>query len=229
MANDDQNSEAPLPFREAAARVVARDEAIALYRAHLAGSHTFECCGVEVTIVFEWDATHVFSIAAKDGETIAPEDAVTRRIPRGKQPPRIEVRRFNAERARLMGWILPTIAKFLVSVPESGGRDAHEKRVLYGTTPIADRYMRVVLRRCPFERRGQATKPPVSWQPPFTALRRRRAWAQPDAARRTDMVPNTLTLSMPHRVIPALRSRSMGDDVTGAKAKRAMRRAGMLP
>jgi hypothetical protein len=125
-------------------------EARAWYAQHLAGSHSISCHGRDVTIVFERDATHVYSVACSDPASLRPDERVERIIPCGKGRTRVEVRKFAVERARLMRFIVPAVAKFTVSTPEAGGRSGNEKRVLYGPSlPFDFDRLRVVLRPGP--------------------------------------------------------------------------------
>jgi hypothetical protein len=125
-------------------------EARDFYAANLAGTRTITCTGKRVTIVFERDATHVFSKASPEGSTPDMGNQVERLIRSGHGQNRHEVRAFNLERARLMSYILPAISCFAVSVPESGGRPGHQKRVLYGPVlPGSRNHLRVVLRLGP--------------------------------------------------------------------------------
>lgn len=120
------------------------EEARDYYRARLAGPHHITSDGRPVTIVFEHDATHLYSTEIKDPASPLPR--VTRRIGPGK----VDEREFNLERARLMDKVLPAIAEYTVSVPAAGGRAGAEKSLLYGRViPGSARYMRVVLRPGP--------------------------------------------------------------------------------
>ena len=123
-------------------------DAQAFFSFCLAGSHKITCYGRAVTIVFESDATHLFSEAPEDPNAIPAEERVERRIPAGKRP-RVEVRQFSRDRARLMGEILHAISRFTVSVPSSGGPPGRQKRVLYGPQLPDGRWLRVVLRPGP--------------------------------------------------------------------------------
>lgn len=134
--------------------ITNREEARDYYAATLAGVRTITCYGKRVSIVFEADATHLFSdgppkdLSQEEQRAwvaaIPPELRVERRLPKG----RTEVRRFSLERAHLMGHVLPAISRFTVSVPGTG-RDGHEKRMLHGPALPDGRYMRVLLRPGP--------------------------------------------------------------------------------
>jgi hypothetical protein len=127
------------------AHISTLDEARQFYRERLAGSHNINCHGTPAIVVFERDATHLFSVDPK-GASIPTGHAVVRHIP----PRRTEIRLFDLERARLMDRVLPAVSQFTVSVPEAGGRAGFQKRVLYGPPLVGstDR-MRVVLRPGP--------------------------------------------------------------------------------
>lgn len=135
-------------------RIASLAEARAYYAEHLAGGRRVTCHGQRVEVVFERDGTHLFSIGpptdATDEEreafiaNIPEEERVERRLPNGK----VEVRRFELRRARLMDRILPAVSCFTVSVPGTG-RAGHEKRMLHGPRLPEGDYMRVVLRPGP--------------------------------------------------------------------------------
>lgn len=114
-------------------------EAVAFYETHLARAHEITSHARTVTIVFESGATHLFSEDPK-GSPFPDEERVERVIPGG----RIEVRRFNVARARLMGHVLPALSSFTVSTSALDG-----KRLVYGPNLGDGRYMRVVLRPGP--------------------------------------------------------------------------------
>jgi hypothetical protein len=125
-------------------------EAVAFYAQNLAGARTITCSDKRVTIVFERDATHLFSESCADSTALDASEVVERTIPAGQGRTRREVRRFSVTRARLMSYVLPAISCFAVSVPESGGRQDHQKRVLYGPPlPGSRSRLRVVLRPGP--------------------------------------------------------------------------------
>lgn len=123
------------------------DEARAYYAARLAGAHHVTCHGRPVTIVFESDATHLYSRDANEGEGISPGFGVTRAIGGG----RAERRVFSVERARMMDLVLPAVSCFTVSVPGTATTRGREKRMLHGPRLADARYMRVVLRPGPGE------------------------------------------------------------------------------
>jgi hypothetical protein len=156
---------------EESALIESLDEARAYYAERLVGAHKITCYKRPVTIVFERDATHLFSVDPK-GAPIPDRHRVERRIP----PRRIEVRSFCVERARLMDHVLRAVSLFTVAVPEAGGRGGFQKRVLYGPalTPSSDR-MRVVLRPGPGTAWTCVSAYPVSAQQWFAASRLKRA------------------------------------------------------
>jgi len=123
--------------------IATAEEARDYYRAKLAGLHTITSDGRPVTIVFEHDATHLYSTEIKD--PASPLERVTRRIGPGK----VDVREFNVARARLMDKILPAIAGYTVCVPAAGGRAGAEKSLLNGRALPGGGCMRVVLRPGP--------------------------------------------------------------------------------
>ena len=116
--------------------IETEEQARAYYRAKLAGAHKIQCYGRDVTIVFEADATHLFS---EDGP-----GTVTRRLGGGRN----ETRAFNVERARMMDLVLPAISKYSVSIPGQGPR-GREKKLLHSQVLPDGRYLRVVLRPGP--------------------------------------------------------------------------------
>lgn len=145
------------------------DEARAYYRERLVGAHTIGCHGRRVTIVFEPDATHLYS----DDPGNVPVDLalqVARAIGRGRK----EIRRFNLARAHLMDRVLPAITSYTVSVPGTSTARGREKRMLHGP-PLPDgQYMRVVLRPGPGEAFTCVSAYPVTvdvWRAAFRAKR----------------------------------------------------------
>ena len=122
------------------------EQARELYSKDLVGARTITCYGKRVTIVFERDATHLYSVKCDGAETLDVDERVERVIPIGQGRTRTEVRRFDLRRACLMSYILPAISSFTVSVPESGGHAGHQKRVLYGPALPHGERMRIVLR-----------------------------------------------------------------------------------
>lgn len=151
-------------------------EARAWYAQRLAGSHSITCYGRSVTIVFERDATHVFSVSCNDPDSLHPEERAERLIPSGRGKNRLEVRKFDLERAHLMRCILPAISKFTVSTPEAGGPPGRQKRVLYGPPlPGGPDRMRVVLRPGPGDAWTCVSAYPVEADEWLAACRLRRA------------------------------------------------------
>ena len=118
------------------------DDARAFYAERLAGARTVTCGETKVVRIYcPPDLTHIYSIEEKDAakrSALSEAERVTREI--GAY---VEVRRFDLDRARLMGRVLPTISNFLLSVagPRRYGK---EHRLLFGSLPDA-RYMKVVL------------------------------------------------------------------------------------
>lgn len=149
--------------------VEARD----YYRARLAMAHRITCYGRIVSVVFEPDATHLYSVGLKGGDPrdLADHERVERRI----GPRTIDVRRFDIERARLMDRVLPAISSFTVSTPEAGGRPEYQKRVLYGPALPSGERMRVVLRPGPGDAWTCVSAYPVSVDEWIAACRLRRA------------------------------------------------------
>ena len=155
------------------------------YRAELAGVRTVTCYGKRVRVVFERDATHLFSdgpderLSAEEQqawvEAIPAELRVERRLPNGK----VEVRRFSEERARLMGHVLPAISGFTVSVPGTGNR-GHEKRMLHGPALPDGRHIRVLLRPGPGDAFTCVSAYPVSSEVWVAMTRAKRAKFPPD-------------------------------------------------
>lgn len=164
--------------------LLTAEEARAYFRGRLARAHSVTCHGRPVDIVFERDATHIFSEDAK-GQAIATDAQVVRRIPIGGGRVRTEIRKFSIERARLLDFILPAISKFTVSVPQGGGPSAMGKRVLYGPPlPVHicghDRVLRVVLRPGPVRAWTVVTAYPVTYDEWRDATRLVRARFPPD-------------------------------------------------
>jgi len=156
-------------------------EAVAYYRAKLAGARTVTVQRASgeaqrLNVVFEADGTHVFSVAVKPGEPVPDAfSAVERKIPSGGGSFRIEVRRFNCARARLMDEILRALSLFSVAVPEAGGRPGHQKTIVYGPALASGERMRVVLRPGPGDARTCVSAYPVSAGEWLTACRLKRA------------------------------------------------------
>jgi hypothetical protein len=126
--------------------ISTRDEARAYYKAQLARAHAIIVRDCPITIVFEKDATHVYSTEIEDPLSIKPEERVVRYLSKRKT----EVRLFNLDRAKLMDEILRAITRCTVSA--SGGTyNGREKILLYGPRLECGRYMCVVLRPGPGE------------------------------------------------------------------------------
>jgi hypothetical protein len=123
--------------------IATAEEARDYYRARLAGAHNVVSAGRPVTVVFEHDATHLYSSEIKDPASQL--ERVTRRIGPGK----VDVREFNLARAQLMDKVLPAITGYTVCVPAAGGPAGAEKSLLYGRALPGVGYMRVVLRPGP--------------------------------------------------------------------------------
>jgi hypothetical protein len=123
--------------------IATAEEARDYYRAKLAGPQMLTSDGRAVTVVFEHDATHLYSSEIKDPGSVLPR--VTRRIAPGKE----DVREFNLSRAQIMDKVLPAIAEYTVSVPAAGGRAGAEKTLIYGRLIPGVGYMRVVVRPGP--------------------------------------------------------------------------------
>lgn len=159
------------------------DEARAYYAANLAGVRKVTCYGKPVAIVFESDATHVFSDDPTSGmrdmtpaqqravfDSIQLDQRVERRLPGG----RIEVRRFSLERARLMDHVLPAVSLFTVSVPGTSPR-GRDNRTLHGQALPDTRHMRVALRPGPGDAFTCISAFPVSRDAWLATLRSKRA------------------------------------------------------
>ena len=115
-------------------------EAREYYATVLAGAHKIQCHGQPVTVVFEREATHLFSTESA-GVLVNP---VRRQIGGG----RVELREFSLARAQQMDLVLRAVSLYTVSVPGSGGR-GRENRMLHGPRLPSTEYMRVVLRPGP--------------------------------------------------------------------------------
>jgi hypothetical protein len=125
---------------ESADLISTLGEARAFYASKLAGSHKIACHGKDVTIVFERQATHLFSVELDDDAAIP----VAERVNDGRGG----TRRFSLERARNMDRVLPAVSQFTVSVPGTGP-GARQNKMLHGTRLPDGSYMRVVLRPGP--------------------------------------------------------------------------------
>jgi hypothetical protein len=149
--------------------IATPEEARDYYRARLAGPRTVTSDGRPVTIVFEQDATHLYSSEIKNPG--APGPLVTRRIAPGK----VDVREFNIARAQLMDQVLPAIEKYTVSVPAAGGGSGAGKTLVYGRLIVGVGYMRVVLRPGPGSALSCVSAYPVSEADWMQARRLKRA------------------------------------------------------
>jgi hypothetical protein len=152
-------------------------EAREYYAQALAGARTVTVqrsgSSQRVTILFEADGTHAYSIGIKPGEPTPSVPAlVERRIPTGQGRFRVEARRFSLERARLLDEVLRAISLFTVAVPEAGG---HQKSIVYGPALASGERMRVVLRPGPGDARTCVSAYPVSQQEWLAASRLKRA------------------------------------------------------
>lgn len=107
--------------------------------------HNIHSSGLPVTIVFERDATHLYSREVKqEDEPVPPYLLVVRAI----SPQKTERRIFDLERARLMDHILPAITQCTTVVQGQGAR-GREKILIHGPRLGTGDYMRVVLRPGP--------------------------------------------------------------------------------
>ena len=98
------------------------EEAREYYRERLVGAHKITCCGKQITIFFDYDATHLYSEAADPQAIPAGAFVVTQQIAPGQSAVRV----FNLVRARLMDRVLPAVSNFAVSLVGKGprGREA---------------------------------------------------------------------------------------------------------
>jgi hypothetical protein len=115
-------------------------EAREYYRVKLARSHSITCGEATVTVVFEPDGTHLYSVEVEDFNAIPDDQVVTRNVGRGKR----EVRQFSLDRARLMDQVLPSVSNFIWCI-SSYGPPSRSPRLLHGPKMACGRYMRVVL------------------------------------------------------------------------------------
>ena len=63
--------------------IETREEARDYYRAKLARAHSIKCHGKAITIVFEKDATHLYSGGVSKSVLIPPQELVSRVLGRG--------------------------------------------------------------------------------------------------------------------------------------------------
>jgi hypothetical protein len=124
--------------------IATRDEARDYYEGKLARAHTLVVRGVEVTIVFERGATHLYSTEIDDPTSIEPDDRCVRSLGGGRQ----EVRAFNLARAMLMDEVLRAVTFYTVA-QAAGGAKGREKFLLYGPPLASAEYMLVALRPGP--------------------------------------------------------------------------------
>lgn len=129
---------------ENATLITTRDEAVLYYRTKLARAHTISVGAVKVTIVFEREATHLYSVDAE--EPIAAEHLVERALGRGRS----ERRRFDVARAVLMDHVLPSVSNHVFAIQGTGAR-GREKVLVHGPSLGDARYMLVALRPGPGE------------------------------------------------------------------------------
>lgn len=122
------------------------EEARTYYRARLVGTHKINCYGKPVTVVFERDAIHLFSVETPGDDPPPVEMIARRRV----APERFEERTFSLKRARLMDEVLRAVSLFTVSIPGTGAK-GREKRMLHGPRLTSGEYLRVVLRPGPGE------------------------------------------------------------------------------
>lgn len=106
--------------------ITCLDEARDYYRANLVGVRRVTCCGQQITVIFPFDATHVYTVAVPNELPVGAQ-IVTQQV----SPTRFEVRMFCLERAVLMDFVLPAISLFTVSIPGQGQR-GRENKVLHG-------------------------------------------------------------------------------------------------
>jgi len=141
-----QNVTVVEPPGTGSALITTLAEAVAYYHANLALAHDITCRGRPVRIVFERDATHLYSVSVDDWTSIPAHLRVIRTIGRGKQ----ETREFSLERAQLMDRVLPAISNFTFSIPGTGHK-GQQNRMLHGPALPSGHHMRVVLRPGPGE------------------------------------------------------------------------------
>jgi hypothetical protein len=122
--------------------ITTREEAVLYYRTKLARAHAITVRESKVTIVFERDATHLYSAEAE--EPIADEHLVERVLGGGRS----ERRRFDVARAVLMDAVLPAISNHVFAIQGTGAR-GREKALVHGPSLGESRYMLVALRPGP--------------------------------------------------------------------------------
>jgi hypothetical protein len=151
-------------------------QALEFYAVNLAGARKITCRGEAITVVFERDATHVYTEGVDDTSKIDPALIIRRDVPAGRGRMRPDIRVFSPGRARLMNQILPAISLYAVSVPEAGGRPGHQKTVLYGPPLLGGgSRLRVVLRPGPGDAFTCVSAYPVSESAFLNACRLKRA------------------------------------------------------
>lgn len=153
------------------ALITTLEEAREYYAEHIAGARTLTVGKERTTIVFERDATHLYS---EGGRPEDPALLVARRIPKGKSV-EIEERTFSLARARLLDDVLRAISLFTVSVPDGGGRPGFQKTIVYGPPLPTSEYLRVVLRPGPGDSRTCVSAYPVDAAAHAAARRLKRA------------------------------------------------------
>lgn len=150
-------------------------EARRYYQERLAKVHDIDCYGVEVKVIFEAAATHVYTEELPVGDPPLGAVVVKRRLRQGVYDERL----FSLDRARLMDAIIPAIAAYTVSIPGTGPTSG-KNRLLHGARLPDGRYMRVAL--------GPSADPKA-----FYCLSAypvpHRVWAQAHSAKRAKFPP----------------------------------------
>lgn len=149
--------------------ITTKEEALEYFAARIAGARKVICYGTAVGLVFEREGTHFFS-EDPGADPLNAAERIQRRVAGG----RLELRRFNLDRARLMDHIVPAVERFTVSLPGTG-RAGLEKRMLHGPALADGRYLRVVLRPGPGEAWTAVTAYPISLAQWREAVRSKRA------------------------------------------------------
>lgn len=150
------------------ALIETRDEAIAYFRARLAGTQAVEVYGRAIGLMLERDATHFYSEDVK-GAPIAAADLVERRL-----PTRIEQRRFALDRALYLDAIIPAVRGYVVSLRgrAAAGRENFE---LFGPVFADGRHVKVVVQHMRADVWRCVSAFPVSSKAFADACRSRRA------------------------------------------------------
>lgn len=115
------------------ASITCREEAEAFYKANLVGERRVIVKGQKITIVFQKQTSHCFSVK-HDPDTIPQNERIARMKPSG-----LEVRRFSRERAVLMGEVLSTIEQFSVAV------ESDTNVLVYGNLLSTGKVLRICL------------------------------------------------------------------------------------